>query len=144
MDWQLPGIGKTITNNILPSSLSAYAVQSFCRLAVVSYFRVFPYRVALFLWIHIGLYIHVVGKIRFNSMNHVGARFKRLLQPNQPSMEMTIQNYNYPEKHVPYQWQNKHHVFSQGNVCRNVSKGHGCPHFRFFAIESKSHNDYSG
>jgi len=24
MDWQLPVIGKTITNNILPSSLSAY------------------------------------------------------------------------------------------------------------------------
>jgi len=24
MDWQLPEIGKTITNNILPSSLSAY------------------------------------------------------------------------------------------------------------------------
>jgi len=27
MDWQLPDIGKTITNNILPSSLSAYAVH---------------------------------------------------------------------------------------------------------------------
>jgi len=27
---------------------------------------------------------------------------------------------------------------------RNVSIGHGCPHFRFFATESKSHNDYSG
>jgi len=40
MDWQLPGIGKTLTNYILPSSLSAYAVQSFCRLAVVGYFRI--------------------------------------------------------------------------------------------------------
>ena len=27
MDWQLPDVGKTITNNILPSSLSAYAVR---------------------------------------------------------------------------------------------------------------------
>ena len=27
MDWQLPDIGKTITNTILPSSLSAYAVR---------------------------------------------------------------------------------------------------------------------
>jgi len=27
MDWQLHNIGKTITNNILPSSLSAYAVR---------------------------------------------------------------------------------------------------------------------
>jgi len=26
MDWQLPDFGKTITNNNLPSSLSAYAV----------------------------------------------------------------------------------------------------------------------
>ena len=31
-----------------------------------------------------------------------GARFKRLFQPNQPSMETTMQNYNYPEKHMPY------------------------------------------
>jgi len=36
----------------------------------IGYFRAFPYRVALFPWIRIGLYI--VGKIRFNSMNHVG------------------------------------------------------------------------
>jgi len=56
MDWQLPDIGKTITNNILPSSLSAYAVRILCRLAVVGYFRAFPYRVALFPWIRIGLY----------------------------------------------------------------------------------------
>ena len=27
LDWQLPDIGKTITNNILPSSLSAYAIR---------------------------------------------------------------------------------------------------------------------
>jgi len=27
MDWQLPDIGKTITNTILPSSLSAYTVR---------------------------------------------------------------------------------------------------------------------
>jgi len=27
MDWHLPDIDKTITNNILPSSLSAYAVR---------------------------------------------------------------------------------------------------------------------
>jgi len=26
MDWQLPDIGKTITNTILPTILSAYAV----------------------------------------------------------------------------------------------------------------------
>ena len=32
--------------------------------------RLFPYRVALFPWIRIGLYI--VGNIKFNSMNHVG------------------------------------------------------------------------
>jgi len=30
------------------------------------------------------------------------------------------------------------------NQTRNVSIGHGCPHFHFFATESKSHNDYSG
>ena len=65
MDWQLPDIGKTITNNILHSSLSV----SFCRSAVVGYFRASPYRVALFPFL-IGLY--VVGKNRFNSMNHVG------------------------------------------------------------------------
>jgi len=51
MDWQLPDIGKTITNTILPSSLSAYTVririQSCCRSAVVGYFRAFTYRVAL-------------------------------------------------------------------------------------------------
>jgi len=44
MDWKLPNIGKTITNNILPSSLSAYCstyreIQSFCRSAVVSLFK---------------------------------------------------------------------------------------------------------
>jgi len=27
MDWQLPDIGKRLTSNILPSSLSAYAVR---------------------------------------------------------------------------------------------------------------------
>jgi len=27
MDWKLPDIGKTMTNNILPSSLNAYAVR---------------------------------------------------------------------------------------------------------------------
>jgi len=27
MDWQLPNIGKTIANKILPSSLSVYAVR---------------------------------------------------------------------------------------------------------------------
>ena len=27
MDWQLPNIGKTITNNILPSILSAHTVS---------------------------------------------------------------------------------------------------------------------
>jgi len=75
MDWQLPDIGKTITNDILPSSLIARTQyesgdKSFCRSAVVGYFRPFPYRVALFPWIHVGLYI--VGTIRFNSMNHVG------------------------------------------------------------------------
>ena len=65
MDWHLPDIGKTITNISLPSSLSAYAVrierQSFCRSAVVGCFRAFPYRVALFPWIRISLY--VVGKL---------------------------------------------------------------------------------
>ena len=67
MDWQLPDIGKTITNNILPSSLSAYLVRigrysQFCRSAVIGYIRAFPYRVVLFTWIRTGLYIHVVGK----------------------------------------------------------------------------------
>ena len=62
MDWQLSNIGEMITNDILPSSLSTYAV--------VGYFRAFLYHVALFPWINIGLYI--VGKVRFNSMNHVG------------------------------------------------------------------------
>ena len=27
MDWQIPDIDKTITNNILPSSLRAYTVR---------------------------------------------------------------------------------------------------------------------
>ena len=27
---------------------------------------------------------------------------------------------------------------------RKGSIGHGCPHFRFFGTERKSHNDYSG
>ena len=69
MDWQLPDIGKTITNNILPSIIPKREKQSFCRTAVVGYLRAFPYLVALFPWIRIGLYI--VGTIRFNSMNHV-------------------------------------------------------------------------
>ena len=30
------------------------------------------------------------------------------------------------------------------NKTRNVSIGHGCPHFRFFATAIKSHNEYSG
>jgi len=75
MDWQLPDIGKTITNKILPSSFSRVRstyreIQSFWRSAVVGYFRAFPYIVALLPWIRIGLYI--VGKNRFNSMNHLG------------------------------------------------------------------------
>ena len=65
MDWQLPEIGKTITNNILPSSLTGDTV-----ILLIGGSRLFPYRVALFPWIRIGLYI--VGKIRFNSMNDVG------------------------------------------------------------------------
>jgi len=28
MDWQLPDIGKTITNNILPSSIGAYTYHT--------------------------------------------------------------------------------------------------------------------
>jgi len=34
MDWQLPDIAKRITNNILPSNLSANTLQSFCQSAI--------------------------------------------------------------------------------------------------------------
>ena len=70
MDWQLPDIDKTITNNILPGSLSAYAVRIGKYILSIGGSRLFPYRVALFPWIRIGLYI--VRNIKFNSMNHVG------------------------------------------------------------------------
>jgi len=70
MDWQLPDIGKTTANNTLPSSLSEHAVRIMRYSHLVGYFRAFPYRVVLFPWIRIGLYI--VGTIRFNSTNHVG------------------------------------------------------------------------
>jgi len=51
-------------------------------LAVVGYYREFPYCVALFPWIRIGLYI--VGKIRFNSMNHLGHVLKDF--PTEPTL----------------------------------------------------------
>ena len=44
MDWQLPDISKTITNNMLPSSLSAYAVHI---ILSISYLHAFPFRVIL-------------------------------------------------------------------------------------------------
>ena len=52
----------------------------------------------------------IVTRVTFvyNPKNYIqqheprGARFKRLFQPNQPSMETTMQNYYYPDKHVPY------------------------------------------
>ena len=44
----------------------------------------------------------VQSRIFFQQHESRGARFKRLFQPNQPSMETTMQNYNYPEKHVPH------------------------------------------
>ena len=98
MDWQLPDIVKTITNTILLSSRSAYAVrstyleiQSFCRSAVVGYFRAFPI---------VSRYSH--GYALMCAYEPRGARFKRLFQPNQPSKETTMQNYNYLEKHMPY------------------------------------------
>ena len=45
MDWQLPDIAKRITNNLLPSNLSANTLQSFCQSAETGYFPAFPYRV---------------------------------------------------------------------------------------------------
>ena len=66
MDWQLPDIGKTMTNNILPSSLSAYAVRILCRLAVFGYFRIVSR------YYHGYALVCIVGKNRFNNMNHVG------------------------------------------------------------------------
>ena len=41
MDWQLPDIGKTITNNILPSSLSAY-VSGDTVIQLIGGSRLFP------------------------------------------------------------------------------------------------------
>ena len=92
MDWQLPDIGKMITNNILPSNLSEYAV----RIGRYSHSVdrgswLFPYCFELFPWIRIGLYIVVVieiiktiiAKIRFNSMNHMGHVLKEYFnRPN--------------------------------------------------------------
>ena len=108
MDWQLPDIGKTIKNNILPSSLSEDAVRigryshSVDRQqSVIS----LHFRIVSFQWIRIGLYSR---KNQIQQQEPHEARFKRLFQPNQPSMETTMPNYNYPEKHVPYQWQYKH------------------------------------
>jgi len=88
MAWQLPDIRKTITNNILPSSLSAYAVRigryshSVDRRQSVISVKI-PYRVALFPWIRIGLYI-LVGKNRFNSMNHVCHVLNYYFNPTNP------------------------------------------------------------
>ena len=61
MNWQLPDIGKTLTNNILPNSLRASQYVSgdtvILSIGGSRSFPVFPYRVALFPWIRIGLYI---------------------------------------------------------------------------------------
>ena len=65
----------------------------------VGYFRAFPYRVALFPWIRIGLY---TAEKHIQQHEQLGTCFKRLLQSNQHSMETTMQHYNYPDKHVPY------------------------------------------
>ena len=43
-------------------------------------------------------------------MNHVGHVLNDFFNRNQPSMETMMQNYNYLEKHVPYQWQYKHNI----------------------------------
>ena len=84
MDWQLPDIDKTITNNILPGSLSAYAVRIGKYILSIGGSRLFPYRVALFPWIRIGLYI--VRKIRFNNMNQVGHVLKVYFNRTNPQL----------------------------------------------------------
>ena len=73
MDWQLPDIGQAITNNILPSNLSAYTVP--IRRYGYSVNRRFHsvdrrlsvnsvhFRIALFPLIRSGLYIFVVFEI---------------------------------------------------------------------------------
>ena len=65
----------------------------------IGYFRAFPYRVALFPWIRIALYI--VGKLDSTAWTTWGT-FKMIVS-TKPSMETSMQNFNYPEKHVPYQ-----------------------------------------
>ena len=74
MDWQLPDIGKTITNNILPSSLSAYVYVS----GVTVILSIGSSRLNLCISVSccvIPMDTHwfvCSRKIRFNSMNHVG------------------------------------------------------------------------
>ena len=79
MDWQLPDIGKTTTNTILPSSLiSAYAVR------IRRYSRSVDRR-----WPVISVHFRIVSRYFHEKVL------------NRTKKETTMQNYNYmyPEKH---------------------------------------------
>ena len=68
MDWQLHNIGKTITNNILPSSLTGVTV-----ILSIGGSRLFP---CISVSCHVipmdTHWLYIVGQIKFNSMNHAG------------------------------------------------------------------------
>ena len=82
MDWQLPDIDKTITNNILPSSLSAYVSGNTVILSIGGS-RLFP--------------CFSVSCRVIPIMNHVGT-FETII-PTEPTLYGgDMQTYDYPEK----------------------------------------------
>ena len=80
MDRPFPDIGKTITNNILPSNFTQYVSGDTTILSIGGSRLFLCISVSRYSLIRIGLYKVVVLEIikpiseknRFNSMNHVG------------------------------------------------------------------------
>ena len=101
MYWQLPDIGKTITNNILPSNFTQYVSGDTTILSIGGSRLFLCISVSRYSLIRIGLYKVVVLEIIKPISEKIDStawttwvRFKRLIQPTQPS------SYNYPEKNT--------------------------------------------
>ena len=91
MDWQLPDIGKTITNNILPSSLSRmqYLLRDTVILSVISmHFRIvsrFSHGYALGC-----IQSEKIDEPNKNSMNHVGHVLNDYFNRSSPQWRLLV------------------------------------------------------
>ena len=114
MYWQLHDIGKTMTNDIYPAALAGTQYVSGDTVTLsIGVSRLFPCISVSCRVIPMDTHWFVYSRKQWIQQHEPrGARFKRLFKPNQPSMETTMQTYNYPEMTCG----NTNIVFSPGIV----------------------------